>query len=113
MSYPELTQPGSPRLVTSDRAEPQVRLGGQYLELDGEHLHVLERLVVSPHVGIFQPGPLREVGCPVDIGTSLGTVSEQDVRSPFAGCLMGILAHPGERVRPGQPVAWLRVERAE
>ena len=31
------------------------------------------------------------------------------VRSAFTGFLMGMLAHPGERVREGQPVAWLRV----
>jgi hypothetical protein len=31
------------------------------------------------------------------------------VRSPFRGTLMGMLAHPGERLRAGQPVAWLRV----
>ena len=31
------------------------------------------------------------------------------VRSAFTGFLVGMLAHPGERVREGQPVAWLRV----
>ena len=31
------------------------------------------------------------------------------VRSPFDGFLVAILASEGERLRPGQPVAWLRV----
>ena len=47
-------------------------------------------------------------GTPVEIGDLLGTVSGTEVRSPFAGELMGVLAHPGERVQAGQPVAWLR-----
>ncbi len=43
------------------------------------------------------------VGVVKSSGTSL------PVRSAFTGFLMGMLAHPGERVREGQPVAWLRV----
>ena len=31
------------------------------------------------------------------------------VCSPFRGMLIGMLAQPGERLREGQPVAWLRV----
>jgi biotin carboxyl carrier protein len=31
------------------------------------------------------------------------------VCSPFRGRLIGMLAHPGERLREGQPIAWLRV----
>ena len=31
------------------------------------------------------------------------------VTTPFTGVLAGLLAHDGERVREGQPVAWLRV----
>jgi biotin carboxyl carrier protein len=30
------------------------------------------------------------------------------VRSAFAGWMMGLMVHDGERVREGQPVAWLR-----
>lgn len=30
------------------------------------------------------------------------------VWSPYAGVLMGMTALPGERLRAGQPVAWLR-----
>jgi [acyl-carrier-protein] S-malonyltransferase len=45
---------------------------------------------------------------PIAIGDIVGLVSGTEVRSPFAGELMGVLAHPGERVQPGQPLAWLR-----
>ncbi|HET9060601.1 MAG TPA: ACP S-malonyltransferase [Acidimicrobiales bacterium] len=44
----------------------------------------------------------------VAIGDLVGRVSGAEVRSPFAGELMGMLAHPGERVQAGQPIAWLR-----
>jgi len=80
----------------------------------GEHLYVSERVVISPAAGIFDPAgedgaDPPGAGDPVDVGTLMGTVSGQDVRSPFAGVVMGMLAEPGERVQSGQPVAWLRV----
>ena len=53
------------------------------------------------------PAPL-DSGTPIEIGDLVGFVSGTEVRSPFAGDLMGVLAHPGERVQPGQPIAWLR-----
>jgi [acyl-carrier-protein] S-malonyltransferase len=59
--------------------------------------------------GAAGPAPAATTeGTPVEIGDLLGTVSGTEVRSPFAGELMGVLAHPGERVQAGQPVAWLR-----
>jgi [acyl-carrier-protein] S-malonyltransferase len=80
----------------------------------GEHLYVSERVVISPAAGVFEP--FGDAGAPapgpddwVEVGTLLGTVSGEDVRSPFAGRVMGMLAEPGERVQAGQPVAWLRV----
>ena len=42
------------------------------------------------------------------IGYVDGKGQSTPVRSPFGGKLMGLLAHAGERVREGQPVAWLR-----
>ena len=38
----------------------------------------------------------------------LGTWPATEVRSPFAGTLMGVLAVDGERVMTSQPIAWLR-----
>ena len=49
-------------------------------------------------------------GAPVAVGDLLGTVGTVEVRTPFAGTVVGFLAHPGERVVAGEPVAWLRVQ---
>lgn len=96
----------------------------------GERLYLSERIVVSPSAGIFElptgeeggaatalagvasgstpGGQTPENGHPIEIGDLVGTVSGTEVRSAFAGELMGVLAHPGERVQAGQPIAWLR-----
>jgi [acyl-carrier-protein] S-malonyltransferase len=76
----------------------------------GEHLFVSERMVISPCAGVFAPagdGAPAE-GQVIEVGSLLGRVADEDVRSPFRGRLMGMLALPGERVQTGQPVAWLR-----
>jgi [acyl-carrier-protein] S-malonyltransferase len=79
---------------------------------EGEHLHVHERLVVSPTTGIFEPEPPSDSataeGEAIGVGELLGRVADTEVRSPFAGWLMGMMAMPGERVVVGQPIAWLR-----
>jgi [acyl-carrier-protein] S-malonyltransferase len=75
----------------------------------GEHLYVSERVVISPGAGVFEPAAgLDRPEPPVEVGTVLGAVSGTEVRSPFAGHLMGMLAQSGERVQTGQPIAWLR-----
>ncbi len=76
----------------------------------GEVLTVSERLVISPCVGIWAPDPdaALDVDAPIEVGTLLGLVAGTEVRSPFAGSVMGVLAHPDERVQAGQPIAWLR-----
>lgn len=85
----------------------------------GEVLGVLERVVVAPTRGVFTPlaapcvtaeGELVEAGQP--IGTIESSGSNIEVLSPFTGFLMGMLAHEGERLREGEPVAWLRVVAA-
>ena len=82
----------------------------------GEELHVGERVIIAPTAGRFRPlapegaghDPARLVA-----GQQIGVLDLPDrsrpVHSPFAGRLMGMLAHTGERVREGQPLAWLRV----
>jgi multidrug efflux pump subunit AcrA (membrane-fusion protein) len=100
----------------------------------GEELQVPERVIVAPVLGVFQPvtpddgGPARGSdttdgtrgaddgaveGEMVTEGQVVGVVQARGrshpVYSAFTGFLMGMLAHPGERVREGQPVAWLRV----
>ena len=76
--------------------------------LEGEHLFATERLVVSPAAGIFEASNQISVGAPVGVGHLVGRVGDREVRSPFAGELMGILALDGERVTASQPIAWLR-----
>jgi biotin carboxyl carrier protein len=86
--------------------------------MGGEVLHVSERIVLAPATGRFvldadggadpaRPGSLVLAGWP--LGGVVGSGSTTAVTTPFTGVLAGILAHDGERVREGQPVAWLRV----
>ena len=79
----------------------------------GEHLYVSERMVISPCAGVFEPVPAYHdavvaEGSSIEVGALIGHVAREEVRSPFRGSLMGMLALSGERVQIGQPVAWLR-----
>lgn len=82
------------------------------VDLAGEHTAVPERMIVAPSVGLFRPVGI-ETGAIVEVGDVIGVVegpgTQDPVRSAFAGTVMGVLAHPGERLRLGQPVAWMRV----
>ncbi len=86
----------------------------------GEVLAVPERVIVAPAVGVFRPLAETDVdltddtsGTVIAAGQAIGVVegpgSSTPVRSPFGGFLVGMLARRGERVREGQPVAWLRL----
>jgi biotin carboxyl carrier protein len=81
--------------------------------LHGERLAVPERMIVAPSVGVFRPAEL-DAGAALSVGDVLGVIegpgTAEPVRSPFRGTLMGMLAHAGERLREGQPVAWLRMK---
>jgi len=88
----------------------------------GEVLMVPERVILAPAPGKFRPledAALADAG---DAGADGADVARQQVigfvdgighstpvHSPFHGRLMGLLASAGERVREGQPVAWLRM----
>lgn len=92
--------------------------------VEGERLVVTERVIVAPSVGVFRPASTEEgmdagtdtthadFGIDIAEGQVIGMVegpgASKPVRSPFRGRLMGMMAHPGERVREGQPIAWLR-----
>jgi biotin carboxyl carrier protein len=86
----------------------------------GEVLAVPERVIVAPAVGVFRPltdpdvdltedGDVTLIAAGQAIGVVEGPGSSTPVRSPFRGFLVGMLARAGERVREGQPVAWLRL----
>jgi biotin carboxyl carrier protein len=81
----------------------------------GEGLVVPERVIVAPSVGVFRPrlpddgveGHFVDAGQPVGVIEGPGVTTP--VRSPFRGVLVALLAHDGQRLRQGEPVAWLRV----
>ena len=75
---------------------------------DGENLYVTERLVVSPCAWVFTPNAELADQATLNVGDIVGTVADEEVRSPFAGTVMGIMAVDGERVTSRQPIAWLR-----
>ncbi|MEM9036742.1 MAG: ACP S-malonyltransferase [Actinomycetota bacterium] len=77
-------------------------------ENEGEHLFVTERLVVATAAGIFRLAEGIESGASIGVGQPVGTINGDEVRSPFAGSVMGVMAVDGERVAPSQPIAWLR-----
>jgi [acyl-carrier-protein] S-malonyltransferase len=76
----------------------------------GEHLYVTERLVVSPCAGIFVPREGLAIDHHVAVGDVVGRVAEEEVRSPFSGIVMDLMALDGERVTARQPIAWLRTK---
>jgi biotin carboxyl carrier protein len=82
----------------------------------GEILAVPERVIVAPAVGVFRPlgdNGGDAAGEVIAAGQAIGVVegpgASTPVRSPFGGFLVAMLARGGERVREGQPVAWLRL----
>jgi biotin carboxyl carrier protein len=83
--------------------------------VQGEGLAVPERVIVAPSVGVFRPLFHHDVarGQVVNAGEPVGVIEgpgvSTPVRSPFRGVLAGLLARNGERMRQGEPVAWLRV----
>lgn len=83
--------------------------------INGETLTVPERMIVAPAVGVFRllgaenPDGSELILAGQEIGVVEGPGASTPVRSPFGGALVGMLARTGERVREGQPIAWLRL----
>ncbi len=81
---------------------------------EGDDVRIDVRLVVAHIPGVFQPAPVGEITAEGEliaeggvIGHIGGTGQQEPVTSFCAGFLVRLLAQPGERVRPGQPLAWL------
>jgi len=101
-------------VLPGDGLEPEawpVEAGG----LSGEVFSTLDRMIVAPVTGTFHPaaaGTVTAEGEVVSRGQVVGRItslgSDVPVESRFTGFLMALLAAPGERVRQGQPLAWLR-----
>ncbi len=79
----------------------------------GEFVSIPERMIVTPANGVFRQTALAYTGVYVGAGDEIGVLESPGKRvrvlSPFSGTLMGVLADEGERLREGEPVAWLRV----
>lgn len=82
---------------------------------DGDDTRLFDRLVVAQAAGVFHPHPpmtyategeVLKVGSVLGVVVSLG--QEVEVTSFCTGYLKGVLAESGERVRVGQPLAWLQ-----
>lgn len=99
-----VTQPGDIDALLKMLAQAQEVDPAQ----EGEVLYAVERLVVSPSVGVFQPADGLSEGTTISAGQAIGTVGTETVRSAFSGSLQGMLALEGERVTTSQPIAWLR-----
>lgn len=80
------------------------------MEIEGEHLDVVERVVVSPVAGVFVR--LESALGAVDAGATIGYVRAGDeqipVTSPFRGRIIDVVALAGERLVAQQRVAWMR-----
>jgi hypothetical protein len=80
------------------------------MDLQGEHLDVVERVVNSPVAGVFVP--LDGAVGAVEAGSTIGFVRAGDeqipVLSPFRGRIMDVVALAGERLVAQQRVAWMR-----
>ena len=81
---------------------------------DGDGTHIDVRLVVAPSAGRFRSAPVGEVtteGELVHVGQVIGHVvrpgGDEPVTSFCTGFLVSLLVDTDERVRPGQPLAWL------
>ena len=81
------------------------------MNLGGEQLSVGERLVTSPVAGTFVP--LDAVPDHIEIDEVIGHVRTGDslvaVRSPFRGRVIEIVATGGQRLKPHERIAWLRL----
>jgi hypothetical protein len=82
---------------------------------DGDDVSIDVRLVVAPIAGAFRPVSdldLAAARARVDVGTLLGHVvgpgHDEPVASFCDGHLVRLIAEPGQRLRPDQPIAWLR-----
>ena len=105
--------------MTVTRALAEETADVDVVDLRGESIHVLERVIVAPALGVFRPAPVATFtteGEIVSAGQTIGIIecsgTEIPAQSRFAGFLMGLMASAGERVREGQPLAWIRILEA-
>ena len=95
--------------MTDARPETTDPALGRWAEV-GEFPVVSERMLVAPMQGRFEPTVVEQDVTP---GQVVGEVVRSDERvavvATARGRFMGHLAERGERVRDGQPLAWIRL----
>jgi len=100
-----VTEPADVELAAAGR--------GPLDDLPVDGLPVGDHLLVSPANGVYRnvaaAGTFTTDGQILAPGDVVGMVDAEPVRSPLTGWLMGMLAGEGQRVRKGQPIAWLRM----
>jgi hypothetical protein len=103
---------------TSEGAIDSARASGPLASDDflmdvGEVPPLAIRLVVSPGMGRFLPSDGdTAIGAAVRSGQIIGFVgfgTFEPIFSAFDGVVAGLLAEPGEQIKKGQAVAWLRL----
>ena len=87
-------------------------MGHPNTDIQGERFEAIERLVVAPAAGVFEPVAALAPGSHVSQGQVVGHLASGTERtpvvSPFAGRTGEHLAWAGERLVSHQPVMWLR-----
>ena len=77
--------------------------------LEGEHTATSDRAVISPEGGLFRTNDVTNVLQ----GDALGSIDRQgqltEVVAPVSGTVTHWFVLDTERVRSGQPVAWITV----
>lgn len=80
-----------------------------------ETVALAERLVVAPTGGRFEPQPpeiFTTEGEWVEPGQVVAVISNgprrAEVRTAFRGWMMGMLCRPGQPVKPGDALFWIR-----
>lgn len=80
-----------------------------------EYTEIAEKLILAPARGVVRvldPKVVTTEGEIVEVGQAVAVIvnsgDEIEACSRFNGFLMEMLVQSGERVRPGQPIAWLR-----
>ena len=93
---------------------PEPSTGVVHAPEDGDGTRIDVRLVVAPAAGVFHPAQVGDVTAEGEIvraGDLLGHVEGPGARRAVAsfcsGFVVRVLAAEGERVRAGQPLAWL------
>jgi biotin carboxyl carrier protein len=95
---------------------PEATAAPPHTDVAGPEIMVIpERVVVAPCSGRFLPLPpevFTSEGEWVEPGQAVAEVhrgpSRVEVRSPFRGWVMGMLALPGQPVREGEALFWVR-----